>query len=146
MRKPSEKDMFVVVFSDSAQKIIDAAFSSRDPLFALKQLTKLLRGRVILRCEPVKYSTATDRPLFFRWRPFAKWDGRLWLDFSANGLNLPKDKPLYKPLLRFMPSEKVRILDVSTKRFVVRHVPLRLEVNIPTGRTIPAHIHFVQVD
>jgi hypothetical protein len=146
MREPSERDRFQIEFSDSAREVLSSAFASTNPEDAIRQLVRLLDGEVILRCEVVEYSSSTGKPASFGWKPFRRWDGKLWLDFFGQLSSLDKDKPLYIPLLTFLPIGKTTVVEVNNKKFVVRHVPSRLEGSWQNGGTVPSYIEFTEAN
>lgn len=142
MRKPTEKELYSIEFSDPTQEILKSAFASANPAEALKQLVRCLKGKVILRCEAIEYSRSTGKPIRYGWKPNESWDGRLWLDSFGNSPSLDKNDPLYKPLLNFLPVGKTTIVEVGNEKFVVRHVPSRSEGDWQSGGTVPNHIEF----
>lgn len=144
MKKAEKKDLYTIEFSDSAQTILNSAFSSTDPCEALRQLTRLLNGKVILRCEAVEYSRSTGKAIRYGWKPFEKWDGNLWLDSLGNPPSLDKGMPLYKPLLSFLPTGKATIVKSGGHDFVIRRVPLRSEGDWQNGGTVPNHFEFTK--
>lgn len=146
MRKPSNNDLYSIEFSDSAQAILISASASTNPTNALKQLVQLLRGRVILRCEAVEYSLMTGKPTRYSWKPYEKWGGKLWLNCFGNSPSLDKNDPLYKSLLDFLPVGKTTIVENGNEKFIVRHVPSRLEGSWQSEGTVPEHIEFTKVD
>lgn len=101
MKNPTKKDLYSIEFSDSAEKILKSAFASTNPVEALKQLVRCLKGKAILRCEVTEYSRSTGKATSYGWKPFERWDGRLWFN-SFDTPSLDKDDPLYKPLLKFL--------------------------------------------
>lgn len=145
MRKPTEKDLYSIEFSDSVQEILGSVFTSTNPAEALKQLVGCLKGKAILRCEATEYSRSMGKPSRYGWKPFEKWDGCLWLNSFGNSPSLDKDDPLYKPLLNFLPVGKTTIVEVGNEKFVVRHVPSRSEGDWQHGGTVPNHIKFTKV-
>lgn len=144
MKKADEKHLHSIEFSDPAQAIFNSAFSSTNPLDALKQLTSLLKGKPIFRCEVVKYSSSTGKPIRYAWKPFEKWDGNLWLHSLFNSPSLKKDMPLYEPLHSFLPANKTIVIKNGQDTFVVKHVPSRFEGDIHNGGEVPAHIEFTK--
>lgn len=146
MIKPSRKELYRIEFSDPAKAILNSAFASTSPADALRQLTKLLRGKVILRCEVAEYSRSTGQPIRYIWKPSRKWDGNLWLGYFGNFPSLGEDLPLYHPLLNFLPVGKTTIVENGKNKFVVRHVPSRSEGDLQHGGTVPDHIEFTKVD
>jgi len=142
MRKVSEKDLYTIEFSEPAQIIFSSAFASTNPHDALKQLTHLLSGKVILRCEAVEYSRLTGKPVRYAWEPFKEWGGNLWFNSLGNSPSLSKDMPLYKPLLAFLPVGKTIVIKSGGDNFVVRHVPSRGNVD----GTVPNHLEFTKAE
>jgi hypothetical protein len=140
MREPSAVDLNTIDFSDSAKEIFEKAFASTDPSEALKLLTGCLKGKMILRCEALAYSTSTGFPTDFGWKPHAEWSGRLWLHSLTNSPSLEKTDPLWQPLLDFLPLNKPLIVEVGSEKFIVERIPDDSQI----GGTVPSHIKFTE--
>ena len=142
MEKPTEKNLYSIRFSDAAETAMQSASNSTNFISASKNMVKLFDGEVVLRCEAVEYSRTNGKPVRFGWKPFEKWDGKLWFSSFGNSPSLGKDEPLYQAVLSQLPIGKTIVIEVGKQKFVVQHVPARSEGDCQTGGTTPNHIQF----
>lgn len=132
--------------SSEAQKIFISASQSTNPIEALKQLTQCVDMDVF--CEvfsAIEFSPSNGEPIRYDWKPYERWDGRLWFMWG-NSPALDQGDPLFKPLLSYLTKGKTVIIEVDKKRYIVRHVPEKSEGDWNNGGTTPNHIEFTKAD
>ncbi|MDO8493586.1 MAG: hypothetical protein Q7S19_03530 [bacterium] len=128
--------------SEVTQKIMSKALESKDPVHALKILSGLLfRNDYYSCCRISKFSSSTGEPVTYTWSERGTWDGLLWLG-GFNGLTLRSNSPLYHPLLKLLPVDKLVLVKIGKDKIFVKHHA----EDCQGGGTVPAFIEFRRDD
>ncbi len=81
MEKAIEKDLYSIRWSQEAKPVAIDLIKSVGISVALLAAKRILdMGKIIQRCEVKLYNQHNGEPENFEWRPYDKWDGKLWID------------------------------------------------------------------
>ena len=119
----------------------DARNLSKPRELLLRYLDILYLSYCKERYEIKRYSPSTGKPVEYQWKPFCKWDGKLWIGTRLQGLYLENDNPIVEKILQLLDAGAI-FLENELGRASVRLIPRN---DVGNG-VISSHIEFVRLN
>ena len=95
--------------------------------------------------RPIKFSEDTGKPTDFNWVPGSTWDGRVWIGYGMNGVNVSNDVFAVMKKAGVVGIEKPTIFCSDNKSYSVRYVRSWDSGGVQGG-LIPHHFLFEEAN